>query len=166
MRHSKTWIAIAIVPALWAGSATAAPEATADRIWNLIEAGAAHIQASGPEKALRDFADRGGKWQQSGFHLSVIGPDGRILVDSEDPQRVGTDIRVVRDTTGRAYGEELSRLVKEWGTGGVEYSMFDPATGQTPLRTAIATQTPRFSGMLVVTTRADPNRLVAAQSGR
>lgn len=166
MRYSKIWISLTVVPALWGTAAVAGRDATADRIWGLMEAGAAHIQAVGPEKALRDFADRGGRWQQSGFDLAVIGPDGRILVDSEDPRRVGANLRSARDTTGRAYGEELTRLVKEWGTSGVEYSVLDSATGQLALRTSFATQTPGFDGMLVVGTRARGSTLAAAPSGR
>lgn len=165
MRHSKIWIPLTVVPALWAGSAFADRDTTADRVWSLMEAGAAHIQAIGPEKAMRDFAERGSRWQQSGFRFSVIGADGRILFDSEDPRRVGTDIRVARDTTGRAYGEELTRLVKEWGTSGVEYSALDPVTGQIALRTTFATQTPRFDGMLVIETRARGQTMASARSG-
>lgn len=166
MRDAKTWFSLVMAPALCVGSVIAAPDTTANDVWRLMEAGNAHVQAVGPEQAFRDFAVRGSKWQQGGFSLSVIGADGRIVVDGDDPGRVGSDIRGVKDATGRAYGEDLAKLVKEWGVSGVEYSVVDSATGRNEWRTSFGTQVPRFDGMLVVGARVHSNALVAAQKSR
>ncbi len=166
MRDAKTWLSLALAPALWAGSAMAAPASNADDVWVLLEAGAAHVQAVGPEQAFRDFAVPGSPWQRDGFSLWVVGADGKIVVDGEDSARVGSDIRTVRDATGRAYAEDLAKLVKEWGVSGVEYSVVDRGTGRQEWRTRFGTQIPRFDGMLVVGARAPGNAVVAARNSR
>jgi signal transduction histidine kinase len=139
-----------LIQMAWIAAANADTGATADKMWRLLEEGATHVQAVGPEQAYRDFADRDGKWQRDGLHVSVVGLDGRIVVDEQDQAKAGSSISNLRDSTGRPYGSDLVSQVKEWGHGGVEYAVIDPVTGKGESRTMYATVLPRSAGILTV----------------
>jgi hypothetical protein len=150
MRNAKTWITLLLAQLVWAGAAIADTGATADKMWRLLEEGATHVQAVGPEQAFRDFADRDGKWQRDGLHVSVVSRDGRIVVDGQDQANAATSVNNLTDSTGRHYGSDLLSQVKEWGHGGVEYAAVDPVTGMGQNRTMYATVLPRSEGILTV----------------
>src|SRR5262245_57139024 len=149
MRHAKTLIALLLAPLVWT-AAHADSVAPADRMWRLLEEGAAHVQAVGPEQAYRDFADPNGKWQRDGLHVSVVGLDGRIVIDGQHQAKEGASVDTLKDSTGRTYGADLVSQVKEWGHGGIEYSVLDPVTGKGEYRTVYATVLPRSAGILTV----------------
>ena len=110
----------------------------------------ADLQAVGTEQAYRDFADRNGKWQRDGLQVSVIGLDGRIVVDGQGQSQAGSSVNKLTDSTGRLYGVDLVSQVKEWGHGGVEYAVVNPITGKGESRTMYATVLPRAAGILTV----------------
>lgn len=97
-----------------------------------------------------DFADRNGKWQRDGLHVSVVGLDGRIVLDGQDQAKEGSSVAGLTDSTGRPYGVDLVGQVKEWGHGGIEYAVVDPTTGKGSYRTIYATVLPRSAGILTV----------------
>ena len=150
MRNRKTWISLLLAQLVWAGAASADTGATADKMWRLLEEGAAHVQAVGAEQAYRDFADRNGRWQRDGLRMSVVGLDGRVVVDGQGQAEVGTSVDSLKDSTGRPYGVDLVSQVKEWGHGGVEYAVVNPVTGKGENRTMYATVLPRSAGILTV----------------
>ena len=150
MRNAKTWISLLLAQLLWAGAANAEAVAPADKMWRLLEEGATHVQAVGAEQAYRDFADRNGKWQRDGLHVSVVGLDGRIVVDGAGQAKAGISVNNLKDSTGRPYGADLVSQVKEWGHGGVEYAVVNPTTGVGENRTMYATVLPRSAGILTV----------------
>lgn len=150
MRNAKTLISVLLAQLVWAGTATADTLAPADKMWRLLEEGATHVQAVGAERAYRDFADRNGKWQRDGLHVSVVGFDGRIVVDGQGQNQAGSSVSNLTDSTGRRYGVDLVSQVKEWGHGGVEYAVVNPMTGKGESRTMYATVLPRSAGILTV----------------
>lgn len=150
MRNGKTWISLLLAQLVWAGAAHADAGATADKMWRLLEEGADHVQAVGAEQAYRDFADRNGKWQRDGLRVSVVGLDGRIVVDERGQAKAGSSVDNLKDSTGRPYGADLVSQVKEWGHGGVEYAVVNPVTGKGENRTMYATVLPRSAGILTV----------------
>ena len=150
MRNGKTLISLLLAQLVWVGAANADNGDTADKMWRLLEEGATHVQAVGPEQAYRDFAERDGKWQRDGLHVSVVGLDGRIVVDGQDQAKPGSSVDNLKDSTGRPYGADLVSQVKEWGHGGVEYAVIDPLTGKGENRTMYATVLPRSAGILTV----------------
>jgi signal transduction histidine kinase len=143
-------IAVLLAQLVWAGAANADTLAPADKMWRLLEEGATHVQAVGAEQAYRDFADRNGKWQRDGLHVSVVGFDGRIVVDGQGQSQAGSSVSNLTDSTGRRYGVDLVGQVKEWGHGGVEYAVVNPRTGKGESRTMYATVLPRSAGILTV----------------
>lgn len=150
MRHAKTLISLLLAQVMWTSAAHADPLAPADRMWRLLEEGAAHVQAVGTERAFRDFADPNGKWQRDGLHVSVVGLDGRIVIDGQGQAKAGSSVATLKDSSGRTYGADLVGQVKEWGHGGIEYAVVDPATGKGEYRTMYATVLPRSAGILTV----------------
>jgi len=149
MRHAKTWLSLLLAPLVWT-FAHADAVAPADKMWRLLEEGAAHVQAVGADQAYRDFADPNGKWQRDGLHVSVVGFDGRFVVDGQGQAKAGSSVDALKDSTGRPYAADLMSQVKEWGHGGIEYSVVDPATGKGEYRTMVATVLPRSAGILTV----------------
>jgi len=166
MRNAKTWISVFVAPLLWVGTASADTGATADKMWRLLEEGAAHVQSVGPEQAFRDFADRNGKWQRDGLHVSVVGLDGRIVLDGEGRAQAGSPLATLKDSTGRAYGVDLVSQVKEWGHGGIEYPVVDPVTGKGEYHTVYATVLPRSAGILTVGASAGAGSVAAYRSDK
>ena len=166
MRNTKIWISLLLAQLAWAGAAGADTGASADRMWRLLEDGATHVQAVGAEQAYRDFAERNGKWQRDGLHLSVVGLDGRIVVDGEGQAKVGSSVNNLKDSTGRPYGADLVSQVKEWGHGGVEYAVVDPVTGMGQNRTMYATVLPRSAGFLTVDATMSGDRVAGYRSDK
>jgi len=166
MRNAKTLISMLLASALWAGAASADTGATADKMWRLLEEGAAHVQAVGPEQAFRDFADPNGKWQRDGLHVSVVSPDGRIVLDGQNQVTAGSPVATLKDSTGRAYGADLVSQVKEWGHGGIEYTVVDPMTGKGEYRMVYATVLPRSAGILTVGVNASTDEVAAYRSDK
>jgi len=166
MRYAKTMISVVLASSLWAGTAGADTGATADKMWRLLEEGAAHVQAVGPEQAFRDFADPNGRWQRDGLHVSVVGPDGRIVLDGEGQAPAGAPLASLKDSTGRAYGVDLVSQVKEWGHGGIEYPVVDPMTGKGEYRTVYATVLPRSAGILTVGANVGTDQVGAYRSDK
>lgn len=159
MRNAKTWISLLLAQALWSGAAQAEPAANADQMWRLLEAGAAHVQAVGPEQAYRDFTDRRGKWQQGELRLSVLGFDGKVVIDGMGQAKAGASVDALKDSAA-----DLVSQVSEWGHGGIEYPMNDPLTGKGEYRTLYATVLPRSAGILVVGAAADAGQLAGYRS--
>ncbi|HEY6512303.1 MAG TPA: cache domain-containing protein [Burkholderiaceae bacterium] len=157
MRHTKTWISLLLAQLVWIGSSHAESPAPADKMWRVLEAGAAHVQAVGTEQALRDFADPNGKWQRDGVHVSVVGTDGTIVVDGQGQARAGSSVDNLKDSTGRTFGADLVSQVKEWGHGGIEYAVVNPQTGKGEYRTMYATVLPRSAGILAVGATPNPS---------
>ena len=115
MRNAKTWISLLLAPLMWVG-AQADTGATADQMWQLLEAGAAHVQAVGPDQAYRDFADRGGKWQQGELRLSVLGLDGKVVIDGLGQTTPGSSTDALQDSaavlvkSGQRVGPRRNRI--------------------------------------------------------
>jgi signal transduction histidine kinase len=151
---------------VWAGAAHADVVAPADKMWRLLEEGATHVQAVGAEQACRDFADQNGKWQRDGLHVSVVDPDGRIVVDGAGQAKAGSSINNLKDSTGRPYGADLVSQVKEWGHGGVEYAAVNPVTGMGENRTMYATVLPRSAGILTVDATTSGDRVTGYRSDK
>jgi len=165
MRHAKTLVSLLLAPLVWT-VAHADSVAPADKMWRLLEEGAAHVQAVGAEQAYRDFADPNGKWQRDGLHVSVVGNDGRIVVDGQHHDKEGSSVDSLKDSTGRTYGADLVGQVKEWGHGGIEYAVVDPVTGKGEYRTVYATMLPRSAGILTVGADAGAAQVAGYHSQR
>jgi hypothetical protein len=161
MRNKKTWISLLVAQVLWAGAVQADTGATADQMWRLLEAGAAHVQAVGPEQAYRDFADRSGKWQQGELRLSVLGLDGKVVLDGLGQAKAGPSADALQDSA-----TVLVNQVREWGHGGIEYATSDPMTSKGEYRTLLATRLPRHAGVLVVGATMDGDRVAGYRSNK
>jgi hypothetical protein len=166
MRHAKTLISLLVAQLVWVGAANADTVASTDKMWQLLEEGATHVQAVGAQQAYRDFADRNGKWQRAGLHLSVVGLDGRIVVDGDGQSKVGSSVDTLKDSAGRPYGADLVSQVKEWGHGGVEYAVVNPLTGVGENRTMYATVLPRSAGILTVDATMGGERVTGYRSDK
>ena len=161
MRNPKTWISLLLAQVVLAAAARADTGATADQMWRLLEAGAAHVQAVGPDQACRDFANRSGKWQQGELRLSVLGLDGKIVFDGLSQAKAGSGTDALQDSA-----TVLVNQVKEWGHGGIEYATGNPLSGQGEYRTLLATRLPRSAGILVVGATMDDNRIAGYRSDK
>jgi hypothetical protein len=166
MKNTKTSISLVLAQLLAIGAAQADSAAPADRMWRVLEEGAAHVQAVGTQQALRDFSDPNGKWQRGGLHVSVVSPDGTIVVDGQGRAKAGSSVDSLKDSSGRSYGADLVSQVKEWGHGGIEYAMVDPSTGKGEYRTMYATVLPRSAGILAVGVAASGEQVTGLRSSR
>jgi hypothetical protein len=146
---------------VWAGAVQADTGATADQMWRLLEAGAAHVQTVGPEQAYRDFADRSSKWQQGELRLSVIGLDGKVVYDGLGQTKADSSTDALQDSAA-----VLVNQVREWGHGGIEYATGDSLTGKGEYRTLYATRLPRSAGILVVGATMDGDRVAGYRSNK
>ena len=161
MRNRKTWISLLLAQLVWVGAASADTGANADQMWRLLEEGATHVQAVGAEQAYRDFADRNGKWQQGELRLSVLGLDGKVVLDGLGQTKAGSSTDALQGSA-----TVLVNQVREWGHGGIEYATGDALTGKGEYRTLLATRLPRSAGILVVGATTEDNRVAGYRSDK
>jgi hypothetical protein len=80
------------------------------------------------EKTLAQINKGDGGFRDRDLYAFCIGPDGRFAAHP-DSSRLGIVYRGLRDRTGKAYGEEVSRLAAEGKIGEVDYIYPRPTDG-------------------------------------
>lgn len=116
--------ALVLATAVFAQQFGTAAEAKA-----LLEKAIAAVKAD-KAKALDAFAKADGGFKDKDLYVFCFNvPDGKI---NAGPVPAGTDIRTLKDKTGKAFGQEMFDNVKEGAIGEVSY-MFPRPGGPDPV---------------------------------
>ncbi len=130
MRILNWAFAFTIIGALAATSATSAiadDRGTPDQAKVLVEKAAAHFKDVGVDKALADFNNPTGGYQDKDLFVFVYAADGKILCVPGIPALVGRDANALKDVDGKEFGKMI--IAAAVGGGGwSEYRMTNPVT--------------------------------------
>ncbi len=137
MRLSKLCLAAGMFAMLAAPAAWAQERGTPDEAKALVERAAKHLHAVGPEKAIPDFKDPKGGYQDRDLFVFAYGPDLKILPAGGPPALTGRDATALKDVDGKEFGKAIIAAA-EAGGGWVEYRMANPATKKTEAKKTYA----------------------------
>jgi signal transduction histidine kinase len=79
---------------------------TASELMALVRDAAATLEARG-EAAYPIFRERGSKWLHDDLYVFVWTLDGKRVFHGGEPETEGQDVRALKDTLGRPYGQML-----------------------------------------------------------
>jgi signal transduction histidine kinase len=79
-------------------------------------------------KAFADFRKKGSPWRYADVYLFVVDMHGVVLFNAARPDREGRDLLDDRDADGKRFHRDFIEVVKNFGSGWVDY-MF-PKPGQ------------------------------------
>jgi cytochrome c len=129
MRFASCALAFSIVAALAGAPALADDRGTPEQAKALVEKAVTHMKDVGAEKALADFDDRNGGYQDRDLFVFVYGPDNKIVGSAGVPALRGKDVTVLKDVDGKEFGKAIIATASTNAAGGwVEYRMTNPVT--------------------------------------
>ena len=105
MRFASWALAFSIVASLAGAPALADDRGTPDQAKALVEKAAAHMKDVGAEKALADFDDPKGGYQDRDLFVFVYGPDNKIVGSAGVPALRGKDVTLLKDVDGKEFGK-------------------------------------------------------------
>jgi cytochrome c len=119
---------------------TEAPRHTFDQAKALVEAGAAHLKAVGPDKAFADFNDPKGQWVQGDLYLFAFDRKGVYRATGFRPERTGQNAWEMTDPAGLKVVQEIVKKARRDGAATVDYLWKNPATGKLENKTSYVVQ--------------------------
>lgn len=117
-----------------------APRYTFDQAKALVEEGAAHIKAVGPDKAYADFNNPAGKWIRGELYLFAFDKKGVYLATGFRPERTGQNAWNMTDAAGLKVVQEIVKKARRDGTATVDYLWKNPTTGKLENKTSYVVQ--------------------------
>ena len=125
-RQILTSLSLAALLPLVPFAAAAERRGTREEAQAMVEEAIALFKAEGPEATIAAINMPHTKFLKSDLYVFLIGPGGRTVAHGFDQSRVGLDVGVLVDQTGKPYGRELLTATPEgiW----VDYTWRDPLT--------------------------------------
>lgn len=117
-----------------------APRHTFDQAKAMVEEGALHMKAVGPEKAFADFNDPKGRWIVRDLYLFAFDKKGVYKATGFRPERTGQNAWDMTDAAGLKVVQEIVKKAKRDGTATVDYLWKNPATGKLENKTSYVVQ--------------------------
>jgi hypothetical protein len=106
----------------------------------------------GPVALVRSLQLDNSPLHNGRIRVFALDRDGRVLADSIQPQRVGLDVRALKDVDGAQPYQEALRLAHDSGSNWVYYRTRDPVTRTERAEAALVQ---RVDGVVLVSARAD-----------
>ncbi len=117
-------------------AAVEAPRHTFEQAKSLVDDGALHMKAVGPEKAFADFNDPKGKWVQGDLYLFAFDKRGIYRATGFRPERTGQNAWEMTDAAGLKVVQEIIKKAKRDGTATVDYLWKNPTNGKLENKTS------------------------------
>lgn len=95
---------------------------------NLVEKGLKLFKTMDKEKAYEKINDPKGGFVDGEFYLFVLDYDGINLAHGGNINLIGKNHFGLKDSKGKLFIQELIKIVKEKGSGWVEYTWSNPTT--------------------------------------
>ncbi len=125
MRHA---VLICLTMILMVATADAQPRGTAVEAQAMVARAIALYDQIGAEQAFATMNRPDGGFRDRDLYISVVGPNGRVVVQAAEPERVGLDVLTITDAVGTPYGRYLVDRATPDGVW-VDYLRRDPLTG-------------------------------------
>ncbi|OWW18105.1 cache domain-containing protein [Noviherbaspirillum denitrificans] len=105
------------------------PRSTEEEAQGMLDKAVAQMKKSGATASYRKFNDPKGAFIRGDLYVFAIGlEDGKYRASGAAPRLVGKNVRDMRDAEGKPLVQEMIALVKEKGSGTVDYVWRNPAT--------------------------------------
>jgi len=119
---------VALVTSAW-GQSDPPHSAEAKRIETLVDKAAALVKSQGKEAAFAKFRTRDSEWWTGNTYLFAYDGDLNVLLNPAFPKREGTNVHGQTDANGKPMHDEFMKVVREKGSGWVDYVF--PKPGET-----------------------------------
>ena len=102
--------------------------ATVDEAKAMVEKADAYMKANGKDKAIAEFNNPKGQFVKGDLYIIVQDFDGIMIANGGNPKLAGQNHLQLKDSTGKAFVQEMISVAKTKGSGIVEYSWTNPVT--------------------------------------
>jgi signal transduction histidine kinase len=116
------------------GADAHAGQATPAEAQAMVQEAAAYFEAHGAQATV-DAVNAGGEFARGELYVFMIDPDGISVANAGDRSRLGQDTRLMQDSDGKFYGQEMLERATAEGVW-VNYKRLNPASGQTEPKTS------------------------------
>lgn len=132
----KSLIAAATLGLIFSTSSVYAGSPTEKDAIALVEKGAALIKSKGKEEMIKRINAKDPDFVQDSLYLFIADLKTGFLVSHPmNPALVGKDLTDVPDVNGKKFRREIITLAAKQGTGWVDYSYKNPASGKVEPKT-------------------------------
>jgi hypothetical protein len=107
----------------------AAERGTPEEARAMVERAIALFDSAGPEAALEAFNAPDPAFRDRDLYIFVVGPDGTVVGHAFDSGRLGLEVRTVKDSAGKPYGQQILDDATAEGVW-IDYLRTDPETGE------------------------------------
>ncbi|MBI3229806.1 MAG: cache domain-containing protein [Burkholderiales bacterium] len=87
----------------------------------LVKKAVAFAKANGKQKAIDEFNKAKGSFVDRDLYIFVLDKEGVTLANGVNPKIVGKNVMDMRDTDGKSFIKEITKLSEEKGEGWVDY---------------------------------------------
>ncbi|MRV75581.1 histidine kinase [Duganella sp. FT92W] len=109
--------------------AQAGDKATPDEAVAMVKKAVAMVKSDGKDKTLAAIGDPANKdFHDRDLYVYVYDLNGVSLAHGTNPKMVGKSLLDMRDVEGKPMIQEMVKVVKEKGSGWVDYKFPNPAT--------------------------------------
>ena len=113
-----------------AGLAGAADNGTPAEAEQLVKKGVALVKANGKEKAMAEFNNRKGAFNDRDLYIFAVDFNGKVLAQGGNPKLVGKDFSKI------PFIRDMIALAKSKGSGWVDYKWTNPVTKKLQSKTS------------------------------
>lgn len=128
MRLTKMCLAFGFAVMLVSAAAFADDRGTLDEAKAMAEKASAHMMEVGPEKAMADFNDPKGGYQDRDLYVWVYTADGKIVCIPGIPALLNRDATTLKDGDGKEYGKAVLEIARTTGKGWLDLRITNPVT--------------------------------------
>ncbi len=130
----KQAVCVAVATMVVLGAVCMARAATQAEAKGLVEETAAYWKAYGQATAIREINSPSSQFNKGGLSVFANSINGIVLANGSNPDVVGKNQLGITDAAGKPFVKECAELAKTKGSGWVEYTWTNPATGKTQSR--------------------------------
>jgi methyl-accepting chemotaxis protein len=113
----------------------------------LVKKAVAHVKATGPRQACRDFEDPAGGFINGDSYVYLIDFNGVRLASGADPSSTGQNILDLKDVDGRPCIRDIIHIVNTRGKGWYDYKWLHPRTRKIEMKSVYFDS---VEGMIVI----------------
>jgi signal transduction histidine kinase len=125
-KHSS--IAALAAAAFIGTTAFAAEKATKPEAEAMVKKAVAFIKAQGPEKAYKEFTNKGGQFTDRDLYIVVYGLDGKVHAHGANEKLIGKDMLEAQDVDGKFFVKERVELARKNGSFWQDYKFVNPVS--------------------------------------
>jgi cytochrome c len=109
-------------------SAAAATNGTADEAKSMVDKAVTLMSSQGNDKAFTVFNENPGPFVDRDLYVFVLDLDGNVLAHGGNKAMLGKSLINLKDSTGRAFVQEMLDLAKAKGEGWTDYDWPNPTS--------------------------------------